>query len=295
LVNSVRSFRSLPAATETDQGDGRQVASTEDRYRVQAVDRALDLLEFLAEAAPGGTGLTEVAKLLHVSKSSAFGLLRTLVRRGYVRETRPGPRYHLGLSLLRLGDAASNQLPIGEFCRAAVTELSRRTGLTARCALAEEGQPVFIERVDGPGGVRFHTPLGRCEPPHATAAGKAILSCLTTQEVREVVSATGMPARSRHTITDLDDLLADLERARQRGYAIDDEEDADGVVCVAAPFFDHSGTCLGALSVTGLKAAIPTRRLHELGLLVREQADQLSKQLGAPTVNEDGRERTIES
>jgi IclR family acetate operon transcriptional repressor len=182
---------------------------------------------------------------------------------------------------MRLGDAVSRQLPIAEVCRPVLQQLADATGMTARAAIADRGWwPVFVERVDGPGSVRFHTALGRREMPHVSSAGKAILAELSDDEVREVVAETGLVAHSRNTITSLDALLADLDRVRRRGYAIDDEEDAEGVFCVGAAFFDHAGRCAGALSTTCIKVDMPSWRIEEIGRVVREHADLLTQRLG---------------
>jgi len=81
-------------------------------------------------------------------------------------------------------------------------------------------------------------------------------------------------------VTDIETLLRELERVRSEGYAIDDEEEAEGVFCVGSAFFDHQGACSGALSITGLKVEVPLREIRRLGLLVREHADRLTSMLG---------------
>jgi IclR family transcriptional regulator, acetate operon repressor len=147
-------------------------------------------------------------------------------------------------------------------------------------AICDEGYPVFIERVDGPGSVRFHTPLGQREVPHASAAGKAILATMTPDHVRVICAATGMQRRTAHTITDVDSLLAKLAEVRQNGFAVDDEEDAEGIFCVGAAFYGHDGSCGGAVSVTGIKGDLPAWRMNELGRTVRRYANKVSDLLG---------------
>jgi Bacterial transcriptional regulator len=88
-----------------------------------------------------------------------------------------------------------------------------------------------------------------------------------------------------HTITEIDRLLEDLAGVRQGGYASDGEEEVYGVFCVGAPFFDHSGTCAGTVSVTGIKQDLPDWRLAEPGRLIRRLADQASALLGGPSFN----------
>jgi IclR family acetate operon transcriptional repressor len=167
------------------------------------------------------------------------------------------------------------------------------TKMTARVAICDGGFPVFIERVDGPGSVRFHTPLGQREVPYASAAGKAILATMSEAEIRALCGQTGLQARTAHTITDVDSLLDNLALARGHGFAVDDEEDAEGIFCVGAAFFGYDGSCAGAVSVTGIKGDLPAWRMNELGQTMRRYADRVSEILGGARYSD--RARAIEA
>ncbi len=245
-------------------------------YTVQSFVRALRLVEIVASGPPGGLSLSEMARALGTSNSSTLALARTLVASGYLREAHPGPGYTLGTALLRLGDIVSRQLPLGDLCRPLIEDLSRATKMTARVAINAEGYAVFVNRVDGPGGVRFYTPLGRRELPNACAAGKAILSTMDEDGIRRMCAEAGLAPHTAHTITDVDAMLENLAVARRLGFAVDDEEAAEGVICVGAPFFGHDGACAGAISVTGIKGDLPAGRIGELGRTVRSCADDVS-------------------
>jgi IclR family acetate operon transcriptional repressor len=253
---------------------------SENRYQVQSVARAARLLNEIANQGPTGLSVTEIAERLGVAKSTALALARTLTEAGLLRGIDPGPRYVLGLKLLRLGDLVGQQISSAKLGLPTLRELSSVTGMTARLASNEGGYPVFLERIDGEGSVRFHAPLGQREQPHATAAGKAILAHLEEDEVRRILGDSGMPRYTAKTLTDIESLLIELERIRNVGYALDDEEEAEGVFCVGAAFFDHQRACVGALSVTGLKVDVPLREVHRLGSTVREHADRLTSMLG---------------
>jgi IclR family transcriptional regulator, acetate operon repressor len=249
-------------------------------YTVASVARALRILDVVAAGPEEGISLSEVARVLTVSKSTAYALIQTLVANGHLRAVEPGPRYLPGAALMRLGDLAAQRFALGSVCRPILHDLGRVTGLTIRAAINDRRRPLFIERVDAPGAIRFHTPLGAPELPHTSSAGKAILAMLRDDEVRRVVSEVGLPRRTEKTITTVDELLADLQLTRRRGYAVDDEEDVAGVFCVGAAFTDHSGRCAGAVSATGIKRDLPARRVEELGHLVRGAADRVSLELG---------------
>jgi IclR family transcriptional regulator, acetate operon repressor len=273
---------------QADQG-ARGDEEPADRYTVRSVARAMRLISIVADGPAEGLSLSDLARGLGTSKSTTLALARTLTSAGMLRDSRPGPRYSLGTALIRFGDIARSQLPLGEICRPVLAELADRTKMTSRVAICDEGYPVFIERVDGPGSVRFYTPLGQREVPHASAAGKAMLATMTEDEVRTICANSGLLERTSHTITDIDTLLANLTTARANGYAVDDEEDAEGIFCVGAVFFGYDGSCAGAVSVTGIKGDLPVWRVNELGKIVRQHADHMSQILGGrPYFDQDG-------
>ena len=140
---------------------------------------------------------------------------------------------------------------------------------------------MIIGRVDGPGIIRFQSNLARLELPHCSAIGKALLSHLPEADVRELVAHTGLPARTATTITDVEQLLVELGRVREREFAVDDEEDSEGVVCVGASVVDHRQVCVAAISLTGLKLTLPADGIDGLGDVVRRYAREISTKLGA--------------
>ena len=265
--------------TEAD----RQIAG---RYTVQSVARALRVVEMVADGPVAGVTLSELARGLGISKSSTLSLARTRVGFGYLTDHHPG--YTLGPALGRLGDAVFRQLPLCGLARPAIEDLLRATQLTSQVAVSDHGYLVFVDRVHSPGKARLYTQLGERELPHLSAAGKAMLSTMGVANVRQLCAENGIPARTRHTITDVEALLDNLAAARRLGFAVDDEEDADGVVCVGAAFFGRGDSCAGALSVTGIKDELPAPRVRELGGIVRRAADRLSAIMGGRAYAEMG-------
>jgi DNA-binding IclR family transcriptional regulator len=153
--------------------------------------------------------------------------------------------------------------------------------VSSRVGVLDESFAVIIGRVDGPGSIRIESNLARQELPHCSALGKVLLSQQSEERVRAIVERTGLPARTAATITDVEWLLRELQEVRARGFAVDDEEDCEGVFCVAAPVFDRRGTCAAAISVTGLKPSLPAGAIEGLGQIVRRYAAAISAKLGA--------------
>jgi IclR family transcriptional regulator, acetate operon repressor len=258
---------------------------TEERYRVQSVERAFALLEALAEAGPEGMTLSSLARSLGVSKSTAYAILQTLLAGGFAADAGAGMsrRYRLGMALARLGDVVVSQIALRDVALPVIRDLTAETGLTSRLAVLDDAYAIVIARVDAPQStVRFTANLGKREHLHCSAVGKSMLAALPKATVHEIVSAAGLPAKTPHTITEEAALRAELDAVVRRGYAIDDEEDAEGVFCVGSAVFDHTGRCAGAVSVTGLKLDLPAWRVEQIGGVVRDHAARISELLGSP-------------
>lgn len=255
----------------------------ESRYWVKSVARAIDVLELLA-AQPAGARLsvTEIAARLGLSKSAVFATLYTLNERHFVADEGTGMsrRYRLGMALARLGSHAAVEVSLRDVARPHLLVLARESGGVARLAILESGHAVVIDQVGGGDVRRADLRMGTRELPHSTGLGKAILAALPADEARRLIDEVGLPQRTGHTITEVTSLLAHLAEIREAGYAIDDEEDAEGVFCIGAPVRGHEGTCVGAISITGLKPDQPAWRYQELGRLVRDSARRVSADLG---------------
>jgi len=152
--------------------------------------------------------------------------------------------------------------------------------MTSRLAILDDGYAVVVGRVDAPGSIRFDAALGRREMPHCSAVGKALLAAMPRDEAQRILERGELPRRTPRTITDVPRLMKDLALSLERGYAVDDEEDTEGVACVGSFVLGRGGALAGAISVTGLKPRDWRTRVVELGDRVRESASTVSRQLG---------------
>lgn len=249
-------------------------------YEVRSVSRAIEILTALEQVPNGDEGLTvsDVSRIVGGTKSTVFATLQTLLAHGLVDDSGAGMsrRYRLGLTLVRLGERAAQQTSITDLLEPALRELSRKTGLTARAAVLDrEGWAVVIAHVNAPTAVRLDLRLGQLERLHCTGLGKALLSLLPDDEVREILGRVGTPRRTHRTLCSADEVIGNLTDIRAAGYALDDEEDASGIMCVAAAVPVRAGRPLAAISVTGLKADEAMRRPDQVGLILREHAARL--------------------
>lgn len=258
-------------------------APEEPKYWVKSVARAADILEALAAPSQGnGLSVTEVGQACSISKSAAFGMLQTLRAYGLVSDDGEGMnrRYRLGMSLARLGDRARSQVSLRGVAHPVLRDLTRATGMASRLAVPEDGHAVVVDQVELDQRVRLDLRMGQRELPHCTGLGKALLSAMPQSEAASVIERFGLPRRTSRTITDPATFLSHLRDIGRVGYALDDEEDAEGIICIGAPVFDDRSVCAGAVSITGLKLGLPTWRYQELGGQVRDAARRISVSLG---------------
>jgi IclR family acetate operon transcriptional repressor len=259
-----------------------------DRYRVKSLERALDVVEVLSKAGSDGLSVSEVSRALDMSKSATFSILQTLLSRRFLADKGTGisRRYRLGMAFARLGDQVVSETVLRDLAMPVLRRLTAETGLTSRAAILDDGYAISVGKIDGPGTIRIAPFLGRRELAHATGVGKAILAALTPDEVRAIAESNGLPLRTPNTIRDIESLFRELERIAERGYAVDDEEDTLGVLCIGANVWEYGGKCAGAISITGLKQEIRADSVAEFGIIVRRYADELSLDLGGPSYAE---------
>lgn len=264
------------------------MATTDDRYRVQSLGRGLDLLDHIAQRGREGGRLSDLARELSLSKAACYAMLQTLIARGFVADKGKGiaRRYRLGMTLARLGEQTIDSIALPDVAAPVLRELTAEIGLTSRVAVFDDGYAVVVGRIDAPGAIRFDAALGRRELPHCTAVGKALLASLPPREAREILNRTGLPRRTPQTITSVSALMKELARIGELGYAVDDEEDTEGVQCIGACVFDRSRKAAGAISVTGLKQRSRDGDLQRIAATVIRHADRISQELGGPTAAE---------
>lgn len=246
-----------------------------ERHSIQSVDRALFLLETIAEAG-GEATLTDLANRTGLNISTCHHLLATLIQRGFAAKV-PGRRlYALGARILYLGHACL-QVDLPRRAQPYLEAINRATGETVHLAALQGDSVVTLAVREARHAVRVDTGrTGKIEGPHATSIGKAILAWLPEDEMRRIL-AHGMKRYTEHTITEFPALLESLRHVRRNGYAIDREEHLPGVICVGAAIRDHVGTVIG-----GISASMPAMRASEERIaLMRDEIVNATRALSA--------------
>lgn len=232
------------------------------------------VLEALAEH----SRVADLAKATDLPKATVHRILQTLVRHGFARTDGQGD-YTGGPRILSLAGRLLQRLDLAEQVRPILRDLQERTGWTVHLALLSGDEAIYVAKLEGSQPYTLASRVGMSLRLHCTSIGKSILATMTDDEVRALVRRAGMPARTEHTHTDEDALLADLAGVRRRGYAEDHEENDTGVRAVGAAVFDNTGSVLGAVSAAAL--VYQEEPVAERGALVRQAAADVSRALGA--------------
>jgi IclR family acetate operon transcriptional repressor len=248
-------------------------------YTVKSLVKALHILETLAEEEPPYT-LTQLSRRLHLHVSTVHRLLVNLVRHGFVEEDRVSGGYQLSYRVLRMGLRVLDRLDFRQVAQPLLRELNQRTKEAVHLAILEESRAISIEKFDSPQPVGLDARLGRIMPLHCTGTGKALLAYQGEEFLNQVAQSPGFNRMTAHTLTALPQLRKELERIREQGYAVDQEEAVEGLRCVAGPLFNHAGQVVAAFSVAGPANRFTPARTAEITELVRETSRQISYRLG---------------
>lgn len=222
---------------------------------IKSDETLFDIVELLREL--DGAGVTELAERLGVAKSTVHGHLTTLRRRGFV--VRRSDQYELGLQFFEYGQYVRSQLEIVESGTFAVDQLEAETREMVWLLTHQNGKAIYVYGRGGDNDIDINTILGTRTHMHYNSGGKAILAHLSESEVMDVVETHGLPPRTENTITDPERLLAELDRIRTKGYALNLSEDLSGIHAVGVPL-TVDGDVQGALSVAGPAHRMPKER-----------------------------------
>jgi len=252
------------------------------RKSVQSLERALAILTLLCDREQP-IGVTELAGRLRLAKSTVHRLLSTLEEAGVVARTAEAA-YRPGLKLWEIGCAAVRGLNVREAAHPAMERLMQRTGETVHLSVWDQGEVVYIEKVDGTNPIRLHSTIGGRAPAHATASGLVFLAFRKPEETTEVWKKD-LSRFTPRTIITTSQLEHGLEAIRRQGYAFSTGAWHSGSAGVAAPIQAHTGSLVAVLSVAGPSERIEAR-LPELAALVRTAAREISRALGHPAAQD---------
>ncbi len=245
---------------------------------VQSLDRALDILEKLVERG-GAYGVTELSNSLGLHKSTVYRMLSTLQYRGYVEQDKQG-HYKVGLKLFEIGGSVLNSLDLRERIKPYLKKLREETSETTHLGILDRYEVVYIDKEETSEPIRMYSQIGKRISTHCTSLGKVLLAYSSPEIVNEIIREEGLKKYTENTITDEKELKTHLEIVRKLGYAIDDEEQREGIRCIGGPIFDYNGDIIAAFSVAGPITRMTEEKIKELAEITLVYSQKISAAFG---------------
>lgn len=268
--------------TATAGKDGR---APEKEGGVQSLNRALGLLDALAEV-DEGLSLTEVARAVCLPPSSVHRLLTTLQRRHFVRFDPATMTWRVGVQAFVVGNAFARSREVAPIAMPYMRQLREKTGETVNLYVHNGAHAICIAQVQSQQVIRAISRPGGAVPLHRSAAGKAILARMSTAEVEEWLDWRAASDADTFDAHLRRELHAALDLIRARGYALDDEEVAAGLRCIASAIVDENGAGQGAISIAGPITRLTDERLPQLAQFVANAGQAVTRNFGGKSCAE---------
>jgi IclR family acetate operon transcriptional repressor len=238
----------------------------------------MEVFEFLST--DQGKTLSAIAEQTEQSPATVYRILTTLERRGLVEHEADAQLWYIGAQAFVIGARFLRRTSLVERARPILRQLMEATGETANLGIEKSGMVLFLSQVETHENIRAFFPPGTLSPMYASGIGKALLAEMTDERALGVFTATEPVQFTQHTLRTGDDLLAELQATRARGYSIDGEEKNLGMRCVASPVFDMNREAVAGLSVSGPTSRVSWDRLDQFSRAVRDAAAALTHAIG---------------
>ncbi|MGF1628612.1 MAG: HTH-type transcriptional regulator BhcR [Kiloniellaceae bacterium] len=268
--------RTAAKTREASKGAPRRTAAQ--GGQVQSLDRALSILERLADA--DGMTLTDLAQSVGLAPSTTHRLLTTLQQRRFADFDKEYGVWVIGVGAFNVGNAFLRNRRIITLGRPVMRRLMEDVGETVNLAVEDKDELVYVTQFESHAPMRAFFRPGRRAPMHASAIGKAMLAERDDATLTDYLHKKGMPRFTEKTIVDPGGLRRELAQVRERGWAVDDEEHTVGMRCVAATIHNEHGDVIAGVSLSGPSVRVTQGRLGELGARVVQAANEITVQIG---------------
>jgi len=254
-------------------------SSSDQKYNVPGLDRALSIIELLNER-PTGLSVNEISAELKFPVNSVYRIMSTLERRNYVVKRNGESGYLLSEKLLGLATPVVGDASFIENAIPAMRELRNLTKESALAGVLLKDEGVVLEQVEGLHNFSFKVNPGLRFPLHTAAPGKAFLANLGSLQREKILNGLNLQKFTPNTITDKDALRAEIDQVSKLGYAVDREEEMEGQVCIGSAVLNRNAELAGAIWLVAPSSRLPEKEIPRIGGLVKKTADKISSSLG---------------
>ena len=245
----------------------------------QSVEKVLQIIETMAQSREP-LRLQDISMKVKMPSSTTLRLINTLMNCGYANQDPNTLRYTLSLKFMEIGSLVSSQLSIRDIAHPYLVELSKKCKESVCLAIEQNMEVVYIDVIDGPDGMlKITQRIGKIAPIHSTGVGKLMLLNYYSSQIEHMIKTKGMAALTPNTITTKQELLNELKKIKNQGYALDNEECELGARCLSVGIKDYTGKIVAGISVSGPVTRMSMNYIEEIKDIVMDTSGKVSELL----------------
>ena len=245
----------------------------------QSVEKVLQIIETMAQSREP-LRLQDISMKVKMPSSTTLRLINTLMNCGYANQDPNTLRYTLSLKFMEIGSLVSSQLNIRDIAHPYLVELSKKCKESVCLAIEQNMEVVYIDVIDGPDGMlKITQRIGKIAPIHSTGVGKLMLLNYDSSQIEHMIKTKGMAALTPNTITTKQELLNELKKIKNQGYALDNEECELGARCLSVGIKDYTGKIVAGISVSGPVTRMSMNYIEEIKDIVMDTSGKVSELL----------------
>lgn len=251
---------------------------TADKNPIQVADRLFQAVELLAEN--GGIGLAQFSKELGLNKSTAHRILSSLIHMDYVRQNADTGEYALTFKLVGIANKIVSMSEISSCARPFLEALMEKARETVHLVEIDKTEAVYIDKVESvSNSIRMVSKIGSRIPLYCSGVGKAIAATWEDEKIRQMWDESRIQSMTAHTITDFSLFMDKIRQIQKDGYATDDEENEEGVRCVAVALQGAKKEAEYAISISAPVSRMSNERIMKLSSYILQTKSELEKAL----------------
>lgn len=245
------------------------------RTATPAIDKAIAVFDYLSKNS--GATFTDIFQGANLPKSTASSLLTSLVAHGLLRQEKN--KFYLGVRLYEYGKVVEDVFDIKRFSEIPLGKLRDNTGLTCHLGVLEGAAAVYLLKMESPGAIVVRSWVGKRLSLYSSGLGKALLAWLSDSQIDALLPQQEFEQRTSTTLPNKTALKAELALIKQRGWAFDNQEDSEGVFCIAAPIFDPHDNVIAAISASGVSFQVTQESVPDIVKQIISTSQEISQQI----------------
>lgn len=245
---------------------------------MQTFEKFIRIIELLEEN--NNLRLKDISSTLNLNNSTVHRFLKIMLKNGLIKKDEDTGRYSLGLRFLNIATKIIDFIDIRETAHPYLVELKNLTGETVHLTTFDGKNVVYIDKIESDSAIRMYSKIGNIAPIYCTGVGKATLAFQPEEKINEILESLKYVRYTKNTITDEKMLKECIGDIRKQGYAVDNAEHENGIICIAAPVRDYSKRVFNSISISALASRMNISDLISSKDILIEKCNLISEKMG---------------